>query len=122
MVLGIKVISADGTSVGWGKALLRYIGYIISAIVLFLGFIWIAFDSKRQGWHDKIASTLVVHKDTQFSTTEPVTFVPSDQGSSAAVIPSSARRSSASSPPRLPSASSVPGDPRAPLGRPSSCR
>jgi uncharacterized BrkB/YihY/UPF0761 family membrane protein len=86
MALGIKVISVDGTSVGWGKAILRYIGYIISVIVLFLGFIWIAFDSKRQGWHDKIAKTLVVHKDTQFSATEPVTFVPSDQGSSAAVI------------------------------------
>ncbi len=50
--------------------------------MLSLGFIWIAFDSKRQGWHDKIAGTYVVRKDTHFSPTDAVTFVPSDPGSS----------------------------------------
>lgn len=82
MALGIKVIGTDGMPVNWGKAILRYIGYIISSLVLMLGFIWIAFDGKRQGWHDKIASTYVVRKETQFSTAEPVAFVPSDPGSS----------------------------------------
>lgn len=83
MALGVKVIGVDGTPVSWGKAILRYIGYLISGLVLMLGFIWVAFDSKRQGWHDKIASTYVVRKETQFSTAEPVTFVPSDPGSGA---------------------------------------
>jgi len=86
MALGIKVIGTDGAPVGWGKALLRYVGYIISGLVFALGFIWIAFDSKRQGWHDKIAKTYVVRKDTQFSASEPVSFVPSDAGSSTAII------------------------------------
>jgi uncharacterized RDD family membrane protein YckC len=86
MALGIKVIGADGTPVGWGKALLRYVGYIISGLVLALGFIWIAFDARRQGWHDKIAKTYVVRKETQFSASEPVSFVPSDAGSSTAII------------------------------------
>jgi uncharacterized RDD family membrane protein YckC len=85
MALGIKVIETDGSPVTWGKAVLRYIGYIISAVVVFLGFIWIAFDSKRQGWHDKIANTYVVRKETEFSGTE-VTIVPSDEGSSTAII------------------------------------
>ena len=38
---------------------LRYLGYFLSSIFL-LGFIWIAFDKKKQGWHDKIAGTVVV--------------------------------------------------------------
>ncbi len=37
-----------------------YAGYIISAIPLLLGFIWAAFDARKQGWHDKIASTVVI--------------------------------------------------------------
>jgi uncharacterized RDD family membrane protein YckC len=86
MVMGIKVISTDGSPVSWGKALLRYLGYIISGLVLAIGFIWIAFDNKRQGWHDKIASTYVVRKDTNFSATDAVTFVPSDSGSGAAMV------------------------------------
>jgi uncharacterized RDD family membrane protein YckC len=86
MATGIKVISTDGSSVSWGKALLRYIGYIVSSIPLALGFIWAAFDAKRQGWHDKIANTYVVRKDTHFSATDDITFVPSDAGSSAALV------------------------------------
>ena len=86
MAMGIKVISTDGSPVAWGKALLRYIGYIVSGIPLSLGFIWAAFDAKRQGWHDKIASTYVVRKDTHFSAMDDVTFVPSDAGSSAALV------------------------------------
>ena len=39
--------------------LLRYLGYFLSSIFL-LGFIWIAFDKRKQGWHDKIAGTVVV--------------------------------------------------------------
>jgi uncharacterized RDD family membrane protein YckC len=39
---------------------LRYLGYFVSLLPLGLGFIWIAFDPRRQGWHDKIAKTVVV--------------------------------------------------------------
>jgi uncharacterized RDD family membrane protein YckC len=80
MALGIKVISADGSPVSWGKAILRYVGYIISGLVLALGFIWVAFDARRQGWHDKIAGTYVVRKEAHFSAADAVTFVPSDAG------------------------------------------
>ncbi len=80
-ISGIKIVRKDGTPLGMGKAILRYFGYIISAIVFSLGFLWIGFDSKRQGWHDKIAGSLVTLSDDSFAG-EEVTFSPSDSGSS----------------------------------------
>lgn len=86
MAMGIKVISSDGSPVSWGKAVARYLGYIISSLVLYLGFIWIAFDAQRQGWHDKIAGTYVVRKDTAFMATDGVVLVPSDSSGSSIVV------------------------------------
>ncbi|WP_216900149.1 RDD family protein [Synechococcus sp. CCY 9618] len=40
---------------------LRYLGYVLSTLPLLLGFLWVAWDPRRQGWHDKIAGTLVIH-------------------------------------------------------------
>jgi uncharacterized RDD family membrane protein YckC len=63
MLLGLRVArESDGTSPGLARSILRYVGYLISGAVLFLGFIWIAFDSRKQGWHDKIAGTVVVRR------------------------------------------------------------
>ncbi|MGB8643978.1 MAG: RDD family protein [Anaerolineae bacterium] len=58
-VMKIKVVATDGTKVTPMKAVLRYVGYYVSAIFL-LGYIWILFDKDKQGWHDKIAGTYVV--------------------------------------------------------------
>ena len=60
MLLGIKLVCQDASKVTIGVALLRYLGYIVSAAVLFIGFIWIAFDSRKQGFHDKMAETYIV--------------------------------------------------------------
>jgi uncharacterized RDD family membrane protein YckC len=57
---GLKVVGDGGVPVSTGKALLRFVGYIISAVPLSLGFIWIVFDKKGQGWHDKLSGTYVV--------------------------------------------------------------
>jgi len=75
-LLGIKVIGKDGGRLSRGKALLRYIGYIVSGIALSLGFLWIAFDRRRQGWHDKIAGTYVVYAEEEFSEGDALKFVP----------------------------------------------
>ncbi|MDO5650633.1 MAG: RDD family protein [Moraxella sp.] len=57
----LKILDADtGEHLTPFKAFLRYIGYIPSAIIMGLGFIWIAFDDRKQGWHDKIANSVVV--------------------------------------------------------------
>jgi uncharacterized RDD family membrane protein YckC len=60
MLLGIRLVRQDGSKVTIGIALLRYLGYIVSSAILFIGFIWIAFDSRKQGFHDKMAETYVV--------------------------------------------------------------
>jgi uncharacterized RDD family membrane protein YckC len=62
MALGLKVLQENGQNLEWRHTILRYIGYIPSTIVFLLGFIWVAFDKKNQGWHDKIAKTIVVKK------------------------------------------------------------
>lgn len=55
-VLGFQ----DGTSIGYGRAALRYLGTILSAIPCGLGYLWMLWDREKQTWHDKIASTIVV--------------------------------------------------------------
>jgi uncharacterized RDD family membrane protein YckC len=52
--------ATTGLPIGFGRAGLRYLGYILSLIVCYIGLIWAAFDSRKQGWHDKIASTVVL--------------------------------------------------------------
>lgn len=62
-VLGLRVVSATtGQDLGIGRALLRLLGYLVSSAVLDIGLIWAAFDSRKQGWHDKIAGSLVIHR------------------------------------------------------------
>jgi uncharacterized RDD family membrane protein YckC len=61
MVMGLKVVKADtGELLDPGGALLRYVGYIVSSIPFYLGFFWIIWDEKKEGWHDKIAKTRVI--------------------------------------------------------------
>ncbi len=43
-----------------GQFIIRYIGYYVSMIPLLLGIIWVGFDKRKQGWHDKLAGTLVI--------------------------------------------------------------
>ncbi len=58
--LGVRVVSTDGEVLSAGRAFLRLIGYAISSLFFGLGFLWAAWDSEKQGWHDKIANTYVV--------------------------------------------------------------
>ena len=58
---GLRVVDADtGARISYARALLRYVGVIIASIPFSLGLLWAAWDPRKQGWHDKIASTLVV--------------------------------------------------------------
>jgi uncharacterized RDD family membrane protein YckC len=61
MPFNMQVVNvADGKKIDVVRALLRYVGFIIAAIPLLIGLIWAAFDARKQGWHDKIASTVVI--------------------------------------------------------------
>jgi uncharacterized RDD family membrane protein YckC len=44
----------------FGQLLVRYLGYFVSTIPLGLGLLWVAFDPRKQGWHDKLANTVVI--------------------------------------------------------------
>lgn len=69
--LSARVVDADtGQPLSFGRALLRYVGYFVSAIPFFLGLLWVAFDRRKQGWHDKIANSVVVRP----AGVEPVRF------------------------------------------------
>lgn len=61
--LGMRIVASNGRAngIGWGRAILRYVGYVISMWLFYLGFIWIVIDDDNQGWHDKIAKTYVVN-------------------------------------------------------------
>jgi uncharacterized RDD family membrane protein YckC len=60
IVIGLKVVRIDGRPFTFVTALVRALAAIFSVIVFFLGFIWIGWDVEKQGWHDKIAGTVVV--------------------------------------------------------------
>jgi uncharacterized RDD family membrane protein YckC len=60
IVFDLHVVRVDGRPVDWETAIVRALGCFLSLAVVFLGFIWIAFDYNRQAWHDKIAGTVVV--------------------------------------------------------------
>ena len=61
MALKLKIVDADtGNKLTFGQAIGRYFAYILSAIPFFLGYIWVGFDKRKQGWHDKLAGTIVI--------------------------------------------------------------
>lgn len=63
-LLGCQVVDANTLQrVTMRQALLRYIGYMLSALPLFAGFLWILVDKKRRGFHDKLARTVVIVED-----------------------------------------------------------
>jgi uncharacterized RDD family membrane protein YckC len=57
MVCGLKVIRLDGSPVGFGQAAIRTVGYFLNHFTLYIGFLWVAIDPRKQGLHDKIAGT-----------------------------------------------------------------
>jgi uncharacterized RDD family membrane protein YckC len=59
--VGIRVVDFNtGGPIGFGRAVLRYFGRIVSAIACLLGYFWMLWDKERQCWHDKFASDVVV--------------------------------------------------------------
>ena len=60
MALGLRVVTSNGQRLSFMNATGRYFAKIISAIILGIGFLMIAFTDKKRGLHDMIASTLVI--------------------------------------------------------------
>jgi uncharacterized RDD family membrane protein YckC len=61
MMLSLRIVDArSGAAPGPGQSIGRYFGYFVSIIPMFMGLIWVAFDPRKQGWHDKLAGTVVL--------------------------------------------------------------
>jgi uncharacterized RDD family membrane protein YckC len=60
-LFNLGVVDANnGHPIGVGRAVLRYVGLVVAALPCWIGLIWALFDPRKQGWHDKIASTVVL--------------------------------------------------------------
>ena len=61
MALSLRIVDASSHApLSNVQAIARYLGYYVSIFGLMLGFLWIAFDPRKQGWHDKLARTIVI--------------------------------------------------------------
>ena len=61
MLFQMRIVDAESFQpVSPARLLVRYLAYFISMLPLGLGFLWVAWDKKKQGWHDKIARTVIV--------------------------------------------------------------
>lgn len=61
LILGCHIVDAKTRqAMNPGQAVVRYLGYFVSLISLFIGFIWVGIDKRKQGFHDKIAGTVVI--------------------------------------------------------------
>lgn len=69
MLFKLKVVDADTLGpVPVPRLLLRYAGYYIASLPLGLGLMWVGWDARKQGWHDKIAGTVVIRQGGTFPT------------------------------------------------------
>jgi uncharacterized RDD family membrane protein YckC len=61
MALGIRVIDFNtGGPIGYGRAFIRWLVSIVSALALLIGYLWMLWDKEKQCWHDKAANDVVV--------------------------------------------------------------
>ncbi len=75
MAISARVVDAKtGNSLTVGQSIGRYLAYFAAMLPLFLGIIWVAFDPRKQGWHDKLAGTVVIRPKHRGP--EPVRFGP----------------------------------------------
>ena len=60
-IFSLRVVDADtGARIGIPRAIVRYLMSIVNSLACYIGWIWIAFDPRKQGWHDKVANSVVI--------------------------------------------------------------
>ena len=73
MVISARIVDAEtGQPPTPRQAIGRYLAYYVSILPFCLGLLWVGFDRRKQGWHDKLAGTVVVRPKVRG--TEPVSF------------------------------------------------
>jgi uncharacterized RDD family membrane protein YckC len=64
MALGLKIVRGDGSSLGWGVCIGRYFMYIVSGVILLIGYIMAGFDPEKRALHDRVCDTRVIYKQS----------------------------------------------------------
>jgi uncharacterized RDD family membrane protein YckC len=72
MAMKIRVLNEDGTPLDHRKAFLRWLGYFLCDLTFYIGYVWAAFDPRKQGLHDKVCKTVVVRTDVPLPPPAPV--------------------------------------------------
>jgi uncharacterized RDD family membrane protein YckC len=73
MAIRAKIVDADtGAPMTRAQAIGRYLGYYVSLFGLGFGFFWVGWDKRKQGWHDKLAGTVVVRSRSQVARPDSV--------------------------------------------------
>ena len=73
MLISARIVDAETGDIPTTAQMIgRYMGYFVSMIPFFMGILWVAFDRRKQGWHDKLAGTVVVRPKRQG--VQPVSF------------------------------------------------
>jgi uncharacterized RDD family membrane protein YckC len=73
MAVAARIVDAkSGATPTTAQFVIRYLGYYVAMLPLFIGILWVAFDPRKQGWHDKMAGTVVVRRKR--GATAPVRF------------------------------------------------
>ncbi len=60
MIFGLRVIRIDGQPFTFSRSVARTLAYFLSSVPIFIGFFWVGFSSKKRGWHDILAGTMVI--------------------------------------------------------------
>lgn len=87
MALRIRVVNEDGTPLDYRKAFLRWMGYFLCDLTFYIGYLWAAFDPRKQGLHDKVCRTVVVRTDVPYPL--PATVEPESPGGAPSAEPPS---------------------------------
>ena len=60
-IFKLRIVDADtGAPIGMARAIVRYLMSIVNSLACYIGWIWVAFDARKQGWHDKVANSVVI--------------------------------------------------------------
>jgi uncharacterized RDD family membrane protein YckC len=59
-LMGLKMVTLEGKDVRVWRAVVRYVGFVLSVVCLGLGLLWVLIDNRRMGWHDHLARTQVL--------------------------------------------------------------
>lgn len=68
LILGLRVVTTNLERITIARSIGRYFSQFLSMFGLFLGYLWVAFGARKQGWHDKLAGTYVVKKKSLLQT------------------------------------------------------